>query len=400
MRKIKGLLIIGVAAAIYFMASGAQAATTFVSNGNPDDTLAGTVITSLATLETIDYTDANSNPMPTVNPPSNINVTVLPVYGFSGVNALADVNIIVSQMVTHEYFVTNEGNASDTYVLSFAANYAGNASGKTWVVNVKRKGDGVQLGSLTGASSTTNYSTAVVVAEDADFNFIIEVTASNECLKGDYVDLTSTSTTGATPVGQYQGANGLYYAGTKEATDTLRDMIVKPIMVITRVASVDAPDASQSTGGGGYLQGTPRDPVPGAIWTFTMRYTNEGNSTAESVVICDRVPSSAEADGATNIAHVNKTGATTYVTLTPSPGDGDGWTVYGTTEANPIKTHGAAGWTQLVVLTDGDEIYPSGTLTVYHADTNFPLKWIKWDKQSPGVASGETGTLQWGVTIR
>lgn len=393
MRSIKYLVIIVGVAGLMMLMAGASAAVTFTATGNPGDTLQGTVITAESTSASLEYTDINANPKPTVNPVGDIEVTVLPVYGFS-MAALPDAVLGVGRTATNETYITSEGNnISDTYTLTFEADFTGDGVG-TWTVNIMRSDD-VLFTTLTAGA--TSYTTQAAIAEDSDFGFYHEVTAPTSegaggGQPGDQVVITTTATTDSTPVGQYTGANGLTYGGTSEVITVSTYSIEKPVMIVTRTSTVDAPIAGAYTGG-------IHDKVPGSVITFTITYSNEGNESASNVILIDKVPSGEGCD--TNLAHFNQDAATTNVNITAAEGDGIGWTICYSTDPNPSTTYGDRGpnWTVVGTLSGGSEKFP-GTGGLYeNTSSEFSATYVKWEK-TPVLTTELGDTLTWGVTIR
>ncbi|MFA4906282.1 MAG: hypothetical protein WC645_07240 [Candidatus Margulisiibacteriota bacterium] len=372
--------------AFLILTLGAAQAVTFTATGNPDDTLSGTVITALATQETLDYSDVNGNAKTQVTPSTgNINITVLPVYGFSA-GALADRNLYKGQTVTNYAGITNEGNASDNYTLTFAGNFTAAGAG-TWTINIRRASDNSLLGVLTAGSTTT--SEVRSVAEDGEFQYYHQITSPSGGDAGANIVITTTATTGSTPVGQYTGANGLTYGGVGTFTDTATYTIATPLLTLTRTATTDAPKANNPVGYSGGIH----DIVPGAIITYTLTYSNTGNSSGESVVLVDKVPPN------TNLAHINQTGNTTNVNITVAQGNSSGWAVYYSTQDSPQKDYGnSTGWTSLGTLTTSTTTFPSSN-TYVSGNAPWNATWVKWEKQYVDQAD-DGKTLTWGVTVR
>lgn len=204
---------------------------------------------------------------------------------------------------------------------------------------------------------------------------------------GSFCTVTLDVTTSALPVGVYYGANGLLYGGTREAIDTTVTIIQSSLMTMTRVATVDAP-TQYITNANAQLGGNhSHDPVPGAVITYTITYSNVGSGSAESVSIVDKVPGSTEA------AHVNAgTGsqaALTNVTLTPALPTAAGWTSYYSTSATPgMGVNDLTGWVTV-----------NATGVASSFATGSGIKYVRWRKTE--VQVGESNrTLTWGVMIK
>lgn len=373
----------------------AQAAS-FKTTGNPDDTLSGTIITAEAANETLNYTDINGNPKPQVIPPSDIKVTVLPVYGFSGASIKTPINTgpgigsnhIYPGQTRYTYFVvTNEGNVSDTYYTTHEADFTNAGTG--WLVEVWRTASNTLVGTLEPGSNVT--SEAINMAEDADFRLHYKFIAPFPSTPEAKVKVTMSALTSNTPTGQYTGANGLTYGGIGSMVGTSEQIVARPFMILTRTTTVDAPKATVGFTGGAHAK------VPGSIITNVMTYSNAGNCSAESVIIVDRVPNS------TNLACINKRGDTDNVTIEVTWTSAWPWMVsYSTIEA-PQKNYGdLTDWT-LVGTMDGSAIkyFPDGTATYSLAPIGpeFYAKWVKFERSD--IPSGEANkSLGLGFTIR
>ena len=388
--------------AFLLLTLGTAHAVNFTADGNPDDTLAGTVIVAPATQETLDYTDVNDNPKPRVNPVGDIQVTVLPIYGFSVGYSFPKAIPYLSMDYGYKgqtryiyYGITNEGNASDNYTITSEAVFSGAGSG-TWTVQIWRdnspfgtaEGSDVLIGTLTPGSPSTKE--IVSVAEDATYFFYWKIIYPNANAKnGDILGCNYNYKTSSTPVGSYQGANGLYYGGMGEDSGGVNCRVAMPEMIINaRDSYVDAPKSP-------YVGGA-TTAVPGTIISYRTTYSNAGLCSAEGMIFVDRVPNY------TNLAHFNKTGNTDNVTLTTDLAKKTGnWTIWYSTQANPQKTYNdSTGWTLVGTLdATASNYFPAGTATYQSSDGAFNALWIKWEK--PYIASTEDDkAVTWGVTIR
>lgn len=382
------LLVFGISLAIvswlWVLAPQAQAVV-FTSTGNPDDTASGEVVTALATAETLNYTDINDNPKPQVTPVGDIAITVLPVYGFSYGSyrtpqisdpSLSEAYGYPGQTRWQYLSITNEGNTSDTYTLASTAEF-GSAGSGTWVVEVHRTSDDYLIASLEVGSPTTIES--VNVAEDAEYSYYYKVTPPFLGTPNPDAQVTTNvyAGTSSTPVGRYTGANGLTYGGVDHyGPGGIQWKVACPSMeIVTRVATVDAPNVYLS--GGGDIH----DAVPGAIITHQITYRNTGNCSAENVVVSMQVIG--------KLAHINKTGSTDHVVLTmPTTNPGGDWSIYyNVSEAGtPNFTYGNHdGWTLIGTLDAiASNYFPSGNSTftcVPGASAEARANYIKLEKQ-------------------
>jgi uncharacterized repeat protein (TIGR01451 family) len=370
-------------------------AQTFTADGNPFDTESQESISILATEETFAYQDANLNRKPTVSALSDIVFVVDPEYGLS-MNTNPDISVTPGDNVQHYYAVTNEGNAGDSYTLKCL--YANFGGASNWTVEVwKDPSSPSQLGTLTPAV-ISNF--VEQVPEDSDVLPYFEVYVSSitaEAPDGSYIKISCTAETGAAPTGRYQGGNDYWYGAGKSISDEVIDSVAAPVMVLTRTFTVDAPSE------GGYVGGD-YDPVPGAVITFTMVYSNEGEGAANNVFIVDKVPVN------TTLAHLNRGGnqASGNVTITPAKGTATTWEVAYSTSASPTMTYAAGlpDWKHLGTIESTADYFPPGASTIY--GTTEPdggsgvATYVRWRRLTtyPIAADEDDKSLTWGVTIR
>jgi uncharacterized repeat protein (TIGR01451 family) len=373
-------------------------AVTFDSTGNPNDMPTGTVLTHLATFETLSYCDPAGTLMTTAEPSGDRTDTVTSEYGFSGPGTPADNSVSPGGIVWTYYCTTHEGNATDSNVsLKFRYDEYAGASG--WVV---------QLYINNAYNSTLEAGTTKTITGPATDNsevamaYRVQVTTEASGAPNDsYINLVTTLETTSTPVGKYTGGNAYTYGGWSTGTDLASDQTSAPILILTRASTVDAPTAAA-----GYTGGI-HDAVPGSVITFTLTYTNEGSASAESVIIVDRIPTN------TKLAHFNAngTGASRKVNITALQGNATGWNIRYSTIAEPStpsKVYGnTADWSGsnggiIGSLTTGTEQYPSAN-TIYSPDGAPPIPydatWVKWEKASIPLTE-DNQTLTWGATIR
>jgi uncharacterized repeat protein (TIGR01451 family) len=358
-------------------------ATEFDATGNPLDNASGEAYTADATYETINYTDANSNSKPTTFPATDINWSVYPEYGFSGIGDASDADATPGDIVTLEtYNVTNEGN-TNLYDLTWSYYFTQEAGANNWTVEVYVNGGGTVYTSRLTAGVISNEAAAIDDNQADKRWYEVEIPANvADAPNGSYVVLYATLETNATPVGKYTGGNTLTYGGTSDATDDITISLNAPLLTLTRVATIDAPKT---------YTGVHEDAVPGAIITFTMSYSNEGGASAESIVLIDKVPDN------THLACVNTSGNTTNVTISNGlQGTATGWDAYYSTTANPTTEYGNyTGWTTLGAV-DTTE-YPGSDTTWTSGEATWEATFVKWEKSS--IEPGENETLTWGVTI-
>jgi len=368
---------------IMILGAGVAVAQAYLTTGNSTDSASGTVITAEGANTDIFYEDSQGTSLSTYDA-SNIEHTVTAEYGFSMLSAPSDFTVTPGDLVTHEtYYVTSEGNNDDTN-FSYSAIYNHYNEASDWRVRLFE--DGALKTTLTSGETTTE---SPALNDNNHVYIHYDVLVSSEAAgapNGSYILISTTFETSSTPVGQYTGGNAYTYGGSSEAADVLQDSTSAPLLTLARTFEVDAPKT--------YSGGT-KEAVPGSIISFIMTYSNDGNASAESVIIVDRIPTN------TNLAHVNTSGDTDYVFIDVDTGSGESWTVSYSTEEAPNKGYGeTAEWTIIGTLSaTGTGSWPGNSDTWLSDSAEADAEWIKWEKSQ--VATDEDGkTLQWGVTIR
>jgi uncharacterized repeat protein (TIGR01451 family) len=360
----KKVLLLGIVAVLFLIPSVA-----FAYSG---DTATGTTITATGTENTLTYTDTGGTLQPTEEA-TNLDTTVVSMYGFADLGAPADQSTTAGVAVTYDYVITNEGNASDTYGITFEVSYGGSAS--NWTFAIQKESDDSTIESTEGDVGLSD-----AVGEDAEFGFYLTVlpsTSQSESPDGGSATVTVTVTTDSTPVGDYTGANGNEYGGTDADNDATITTISAGEMTLSRVATVDAPTEYITNRGGNLGH---HDAVPGAVITYTLTVSNEGSNDAENVIIVDKVPTNTK--GIHVGAGVGDQGDVVNVDVTAADPTFGGWTASYSTSATPNKHYGDTGdWTAV----------PAG-LTIESTAT-----FVKWERSS--ITPGTNGTLTWGVAI-
>jgi hypothetical protein len=400
--KIQNLIFLfGICLLLFVFAPQAHAAP-FTATGNPDDTLAGTLITAEAANETLNYTDINDNPKPQVTPPSDIRVTVLPVYGFSvtGYNTPAmtypgikSYHIWPGQTRYWYVGLTNEGNVSDTYTISVEVSF-GQAGPGSWLLELYRMVGDVLIATFEAGGVTSTHE-SVAVAEDGTYWWYFKAKAPFPSTPEAIIPMTFEAGTSSTPVGQYTGANGLTYGGLGYAINPSAKLVVaRPFLELTRYSTVDAPKAAVGFTGDAHYK------VPGSIITYQFQYNNRGNVSAESIILVDKLPT--YSGYRVNLAHICKMGDTDNVNITYGIGAHYGWSVFYSTWESPQKNYGdPTDWIFIGTLESGvHEYFPagSGTYSLAPVTSETQANWLKFERQS--IPSGEVGDLSYGVTIR
>ncbi len=355
---------------LVFAALFLMSAAAFAYSG---DTVTGTTITAELGDNTLQYKDIGGVLQPTEEALSDIETTVISMYGFAGLGAPDDDTTTAGVPVYFEYLISNEGNASDTYGVKFDIDEQNGTFHANWTYAIKLASNEAVVSNADAAVGL------VVVAEDGTIGISLEVTPSSSPVEADdgYFSLvTVTVTTDSVPVGVYTGANANIYGGTSEASDQTKTTISAGDMRLSRTSTVDAPTVHISNGGGA------NDAVPGAVITYLITASNEGSSNADDVIIVDKVPLNTTGN------HISATGeAIANVTITAAAPSGTtaSWIASYSTSDTPNMEYQGSGWVEITTDITSAE-YVSAT-----------AKYVKWEKGT--VVPGEYVTVTWGVAI-
>jgi uncharacterized repeat protein (TIGR01451 family) len=353
----KKLLLIGFAAVLLLVPVASFAVGT--------DTASGTLITAEGGNNVLNYKDLGGNTMPTAST-TTIETTVTAMYGiaFPSIADPGDQSTDPNVAVYYIYRVRNDGNNSDVIKLTTGDfGYTGTQGtdwAKVFILDINNNG--------TRNTEDTLEVTELSVTEDADRYFFLKITPSTNAKAASTGSVTTTASTENGPVGIYTGANSNSYGGLLSDTDETITTIKAPSLTMTRVATVDAPTA---------YTGDVHDAVPGAVITYTINYINGGATSAESVIIVDKVPNDVTGlhIGSNEAANVDITA------VLPTAG---GWKAYYSI-ATTHFTYGYIGTEWVTVET--------GTYVISTSST-----YVKWEKAS--VPAAENKTLTWGVVIK
>jgi uncharacterized repeat protein (TIGR01451 family) len=381
---------------------------------NPLDTTAGNIVTAEGTANVMRYTDTGNSTKDAIRT-STIEVIVDAMYGvdpLDSASAVPAVNYVhPGTILTYSYLLTNEGNAAFTpYVaIRSSKNWYGSLPTAYWQWYITQEGDATQYYICNELYTSAGFAAKMTtIEEDATrkiyLNVVIQNIQNQTTLTGNYLSLTLEvfnnfqTMPSLQPYGLYYGANGYQYAaGTLEGVDGLDGgiyvahgcvmiSIETSAMTISRVATVDSPKAA-----GGKFTGDPHAAVPGAIITYTIMTSNEGNGDAKNVVIIDKVPLVGGAF-ATNLCHIGagagSQGTIPNVNITALPPTATGWHAYYSSYFAPMTDYGYIG-SQWITA----DSWPVDL----HTDTS--AMWVKFEKATLS-ATEDAKTLTWGVTIR
>lgn len=204
---------------------------------------AGTSITNAATAT---YTDASGTTRTVTS--NTVTTTVNQVYSFT----LNQSNSQSATPGTNVYFphtLKNTGNGTDTYTLS-----AANATGFT-MSNVQ-----IYLDNGSGQPTGSPITSTGALAAGASFNFIVVGTVPTTATSGQTNTITVTG--------------GSAHSANQTSTDTTTVTTNAVISVIKSISATTGP-----------ADGTTK-------YTYTLTYTNTGNTTSGNVTLSDVVPSS------------------------------------------------------------------------------------------------------------
>ena len=357
----KKALILGILVALLIVPTVVFAATTI-------GLYTGTKITALGPNCNMNYTDASSNPKAPIYG-TNITTEVTSVYGFEPIVALGDQTTQPGQQVAYFYTLTNNANTTDAMSVQYSVNWIG-TPGTNWKIEVIANGSVICTAPATPG--------IVYLSENGAKTVSVEVTPSTfeaYSPNGSSAEVTLSITTSSLPSGYYTGANTNTYGGLASSSDATVSTITTSAMKMTRYSRVNAPIL---------YSGGKNDPVPGAVITYVIITSNEGNSNAKNVIIVDKVPT-------TDVVgmHMGKTGTQLNVTIDAGAPTAYGWTGYYTTGTPANFNYGdLTGWVTVpgADAPGGDGLSSGAT-------------YMKWEK--PTVEPSEDAkTLTWGVIIR
>jgi len=364
---------------LIFIISAAVGVLLFSGSAKAVGTSAGQIITAEGSENFIDYSDIAGNPKATVYGPT-FETEVKSIYGFAFVDPVDDDKTTDPNVVVYyQYDLTNSGNTSDSYSLSYHVDYTGDY-GSDWEIVFYLDADDNEI-------PDGGPITSIDLAEDGVTHFLLAVTPEATAGSGALATVIVTAETSSDPAGQYTGANGNSYGGLALANDVTQTDVSAPTMTISRVSTSDAPSQYNQTN-------DVHNPIPGSVVTITMTYSNEGTSTAESAIIIDKVPSGHQA------GHVDATSTdVANVTITAANGTALGWEVYYTTEASLASGRRAFankdGWVLLGTLEVSDPHWDKDSTPALPLTATF----IKWEK--PEVGPEDDGkTITWGYIVR
>lgn len=276
----------------------------FISSAHAAAPAAGTSISNVASATYTDSTGASKS----VN--SNIvTTTVSPVGSITLVanrTATANPNALVSLSHT----LTNNGNSSDTITLSVAniANAAGAAGDDYDFSGLKVYRDTNNDGTPDGAPILIGAATGTItLAAGQSVNLIVEGVTNASAAVGAEGQWTLTAESGRTDV----VTGGALIASN---TDTVT-IINGAVISLTKSASVSLIDATKATAADREV-------------TYTLNYTNTGNSAASNFTIEDTIPAGLEyVAGSAKLYGNNQTDTADtdgYQFIETNPGSNDG----------------------------------------------------------------------------
>lgn len=241
-------------------------------------TLANTVLTNIATitwssgsLAVTNFTNVGTN------------------YGVSWVGE-ANKNVIAGSRTSNVTTITNDGNCALGYVINLVSSN-GDAT-KIWTVKVSNSTDG-------GAESTLPY-TVNNISPAGVKTIVIYVDVPSDEANGKYTEykfIASNSLAVSANATYYTGHNNVVYGGfmgrfgapagstylsnAQDVNPTNWKVTVQAgTMLLAKTITIEnvAPYSSVT------------DPVPGALLTFKLAYSNAGSATANNVRIIDEFP--------------------------------------------------------------------------------------------------------------
>jgi uncharacterized repeat protein (TIGR01451 family) len=242
-------------------------------------TEAGIVLTNVAELDWLGATAAESV--------TNIDHTVGVNYGAKWIGE-GDGTVVAGNMKVMETYFTNLGNADADY--EFKSEILDDESSLAWTTTFSNFTDGgaegatlMVAGISRGAVKQIRFNVDVPSAETNLAYMQFRLIASNE----DAANLNATNYTGLNGI-VYGGDMGLYGAApghvwmhnTNENDRQWTLTVEAPVLYLTMAAGFANPEPYQ-------LEATP---VPGALITYRLFYTNAGDAGATEVTLIGNVP--------------------------------------------------------------------------------------------------------------
>lgn len=249
-------------------------------------TAPGIILTNVAV---INWMSGSSNMTTNV---SNVSAAVGTNYGVTWIGTASNDIVFPGSLVFNNTFLSNDGNSSAEFIVTFNSNLPNNAS-KVWSAEFTNVTDGGgvggQLSMLISPAGGKNIKFLVLIpADETNGAFTIyQCLASNSNAVAEignaatnYVGFNTTA---------YGGSMGMFGAGpgntiltnpqTQFTNWTLTVGVADILLVKTAVISNAGPFAAETT-----------IPYPGAWVTFKLSYTNRGLAMGTNVTIVDTMP--------------------------------------------------------------------------------------------------------------
>jgi len=356
----KKALILGILAALLIVPTVVFAATTI-------GIMSGTKITFLGPNCNMNYTDSVLNPKAPVYG-TNITAEVTSVYGFEPIVALGDQSVQPGKEQSYLYTLTNNANTSDAFYITDNVVFT-NTNGHDWKIRVIVNG-------VTTLVTWDVTSAPCPLSKDGVEIVSVEVTPSTWeawSPNGSSVEVTLNITTESNPTGYYFSPNTCTYGGLATSSDATVTLITTSAMKMTRYAVANAPIL---------YSGGKHDPVPGAVITYVIVTSNEGDSNATNVIIVDKVPTQDVA-----AYHMGYNGLHDNVTIDAGLPTAYGWKGYYSKSTPPDLNFGVIGsdWITVDAL-NGATIDSAAT-------------YVKWEKVTVEPTE-DAKTLTWGIIIK
>jgi uncharacterized repeat protein (TIGR01451 family) len=223
---------------------------------------------------------------------TNVSAAVGTNYGMTWIG-MTNQEVVSGYNTSNETYLTNDGNATADFILSFNSNVSANASSTVWAIAFTNVTSG-------GASSDT---LRVTLSPAGGVNVRLLVNVPGNETNGAFVlfQCLASNSNASAEIGanatNYVGFNGTAYggnmgkygAGAGNAFLTNADADFTNWAVTVVFADIQLSKTAEISNADPFAANT-TDPFPGALITYKLQFTNRGNADGSSVKIIDSIP--------------------------------------------------------------------------------------------------------------